>query len=95
VTDRLRPFWSAFQTLSRDRQREIHPLGMDGSVPLSCVIPVPRIRDEAKWLGFEGDAFDDFVVIVQRIDDEFVAVQRARELEEAVERSKQTGKRRG
>lgn len=62
---------------------------MSGSVALPSVIPVPRIRAEARWLGLQHDAFDDFVTILMQIDDEFVAVNRARELQEASARARQ------
>lgn len=68
----------AFIYLTRDRAHESLSLGMAGGVSLPRTIPRAVFREEGIRLGYEGEALEDFVVILTGVDDIFVEVQTKR-----------------
>lgn len=82
VTEQAAPFWAAFLLLSRDRPELSLSLGMAGGLTLPRPVPRESIRREGERLGYDGDALEDFVEIVMRIDDLYIEVTTKRIAEE-------------
>lgn len=80
--------YAAFLRLSRDRPTESISMGMAGGLSLPRPIPIDAMRREGERIGLDGDAFDDFVEAVMRIDDLFVEIEVKREAKAAADRAK-------
>jgi len=77
------PYWSAFVYLSRDRPREIIPMGMGGGISLPRNIPSESIRREGRRRFYNGDDLEDFLAIIMATDDEFVRIDSMRQAADA------------
>lgn len=53
-------------------------MGMSGGVELPRYIPLESIRLEGARRSYNGDDFEDFVLIVRRIDDLYVELETKR-----------------
>ncbi|MFO1080864.1 MAG: hypothetical protein U1E23_09590 [Reyranellaceae bacterium] len=62
------PYYDAWLLLSLDAQQFSHSMGMAGGVLLRQRLPRAALREEGRRLGYTGEALDDFVEIVHRID---------------------------
>lgn len=71
-------YMAAFVYLNRDRSHDSLSLGMAGGITLPRPVPRAAIREEGVRLGYEGEALEDFVLIVVGIDDTFVEIQTKR-----------------
>lgn len=75
--------YAAFFLLSRDRPTESLSMGLAGGLSLPRPVPRDAIRREGGRLGYDGDALDDFVEAIMRIDDLYVETEVKRAATEA------------
>lgn len=88
------PFYAAFLILSRDRPTESISLGMAGGLSLPRPVPRDAMRREGERLGLDGEALDDFVETVMRMDDCYVETEVKRAAAKAKADAERTRSRR-
>lgn len=93
ITAEAAPYWAAFLLLGRDRPEQSISLGMAGGLTLPRPVPRESIRREGERLGYDGDALEDFVEIVMRIDDLYIEVTTKRIADETKAAAARTKKR--
>ena len=81
LSDKVLPYWIAFNALSRDR-----PV-IGGMAPTPRNITLDAIRAEAARLGYVGDGFDIFVGILRDVDDHWLRTEMTRLLAESHNRT--------